>query len=694
MVIRSLALFLSLAIGLPAAPAFALRNQTTEGAWLEEKLTQALQGGDPVKAVKTVVSHFAQVVAPPKAPVTLPVAGAGLEEKFPWKFSSEVLGPDVTEFVLARDGKALYAIQLTSQKRPPGEIRDLKGSRLVKLNPLTLAVIQEGPLVDADASIAVSPDGRHLFAIQDGFLVRIATGSLQVTGRGPSINKRRWVLSPDGSVVYAVAREPRSRSRRKTLLVIDIMSKQMQVMAESRDEPWKSFEAFEVSPQGDLFVYEKRVTGGVGMFWGKVYRLARDGSSLTVRAASTEKFYWPHESGMRSFLSPDGRYFYGALRIPPDPEERSHHPLGAIRESLGGSLRLVKVDTRELQKARFGPVLWEPTSSSGLRPSFFVISDGKEIAAVISQKDERRWTRINADSLETIGPVTDVPSWLAELEDPNGHSVPGVFYSIGDRLLVRTDVSEGNQAVGRYEILPYSFLPISVDAERDVIYGISGPYEYTLLRLEVTPGETKQGGLEERPTNQTPFAKGKRLAERLAPYGVRVWQGLVQADDPSRVASTEQVVPLVERPEGMEFTLDIPMGSPTIKSLPVNLPEQFTLWVHPTLKDSVPAQWGVRVETLPENLGEARTVLREKVRAGDLVLLDKRNYDPSVHRSWKAILAEEARQGLWVAEGELSTMDRDEFAITLQILRNSGEVLPMVGPEQEIEGTQHRFIYA
>jgi len=135
------------------------------------------------------------------------------------------------------------------------------------------------------------------------------------------------------------------------------------------------------------------------------------------------------------------------------------------------------------------------------------------------------------------------------------------------------------------------------------------------------------------------------------------------------------------------------MGSPTIRSLPANLPEQFTLWVHPTLKDAVPAQWRVKVEVLPEKPEEARTVLREKVRAGDLVLLDKRNYAPAVHRSWKAILTEEARQGLWVAESELSTMDRDEFAITLQILRNSGEVLPAVGPEQEIEGTQRRFMY-
>jgi 6-phosphogluconolactonase len=203
-----------------------------------------------------------------------------------------------------------------------------------------------------------------------------------------------------------------------------------------------------------------------------------------------------------------------------------------------------------------------------------------------------------------------------------------------------------------------------------------------------------KSGLEELPSSRVPFGRGQSLVERLAPYGVRVWQGLVQADDPSRVASNEQVVPLVERPEGMEFTLEIPMGSPVIRAIPVNFPEQFALWVQPTLKDAVPAQWGMKVEVLPENLAEARAVLREKVRAGDLVLLDKRNYAPSVHRSWKTVLAEEARQGLWVAESELSTMDRDEFAITLQILRNSGEVLPAVGPEQEIEGTQHRFLYA
>lgn len=201
-------------------------------------------------------------------------------------------------------------------------------------------------------------------------------------------------------------------------------------------------------------------------------------------------------------------------------------------------------------------------------------------------------------------------------------------------------------------------------------------------------------GLEEPPGDQTPFARGRSLVERLAPHGVRVWQGLVQADDPSQVASDERVAPLIEKPEGMEFTLEIPASSSTIRSLAVNLPEPFILWVHPTLRDVVPAQWGVRVEVLPENLEEARTVLREKVRAGDLVLLDKKNYAPSVHRSWKAVLAEEARQGLWVTEGELSTMDRDEFAITLQILRNSGEVLPALGPEREIEGTQHRFIYA
>lgn len=204
----------------------------------------------------------------------------------------------------------------------------------------------------------------------------------------------------------------------------------------------------------------------------------------------------------------------------------------------------------------------------------------------------------------------------------------------------------------------------------------------------------EEGLFEEPSVDQVLSARGRSLVKRLAPYNVRVWQGPVQAGAPGRTVSNEPAAPLVEKPEGMEFTLEIPLGISAIRSLPADLPGQFTLWVHPILKDAVPARWGVKVEVLPEKLEEARTVLREKVRAGDLVLLDKRNYSPSVHRSWKAILAEEARQGLWVPESELSTMDRDEFAITLQILRNSGEVLPAVGPKQEIEGAQYRFIHA
>ncbi|MBI3292013.1 MAG: trypsin-like peptidase domain-containing protein, partial [Elusimicrobia bacterium] len=99
----------------------------------------------------------------------------------------------------------------------------------------------------------------------------------------------------------------------------------------------------------------------------------------------------------------------------------------------------------------------------------------------------------------------------------------------------------------------------------EVIGNTLGNFEFDNLADENDRRELKQAlsaaGLEEFPVSQTPFARGQRLAERLAPYGgVRVWQGLVQADDPSRVASDKRVVPLVERPEGMEFTLEIPMN--------------------------------------------------------------------------------------------------------------------------------------
>lgn len=51
-----------------------------EGAGLEEKLTQALQEGDPVTAVKTVVNSFEQLAVPPGGPITPSAAATGLEE--------------------------------------------------------------------------------------------------------------------------------------------------------------------------------------------------------------------------------------------------------------------------------------------------------------------------------------------------------------------------------------------------------------------------------------------------------------------------------------------------------------------------------------------------------------------------------------------------------------------------------------
>ena len=234
-------------------------------------------------------------------------------------------------------------------------------------------------------------------------------------------------------------------------------------------------------------------------------------------------------------------------------------------------------------------------------------------------------------------------------------------------------------------------------------HGSQNKEKLQLLKSKIKPGDnvvrlwTVPAGLEEPTLVQTPFAQGLRLAGRLAALPVRVWVGLIRVggDKPGLVASDERVPLLSGRPEGMQLTLEIPTESTAIRSIPVDLPEQFTLWLQPGLKDAVPAHWKIRIETLPENLAEARVVLREKVRPGDVVLLelDQKHYSYSIHQSWKAVLAEEGRRGLWIGKSELSVMDQDEFVITLQILRNTGEVLPAIGPQREIEDTKTRLTF-
>ncbi|MBI3615788.1 MAG: hypothetical protein HY211_04630 [Candidatus Omnitrophica bacterium] len=79
---RTLTLFLTLCLALPA-PSFALRNETTEGAGLEEKLAHSLQDGNPDAAFKTVTRQIGRLVVQPVPPVpgTVPPS-AGLEEEF------------------------------------------------------------------------------------------------------------------------------------------------------------------------------------------------------------------------------------------------------------------------------------------------------------------------------------------------------------------------------------------------------------------------------------------------------------------------------------------------------------------------------------------------------------------------------------------------------------------------------------
>ncbi|MBI3615840.1 MAG: hypothetical protein HY211_04910 [Candidatus Omnitrophica bacterium] len=230
-----MALFLALCLGLPSAPAFALRNQTTEGAGLEEQLTQALQDDDPIKGVKTVVGRFAQLAVPPRAPLTPRPVAAGMEEfrlvmqldsasskEYP-RSSLIAFNPVDQVLLLGKSEEPdegdeysspsdTFRIQTWSYKVPTKEKVGLKGELKKALSDGKLGV----------RKFVFSPDGKSIYVHRAGQRGKSATEEIlayswrtgATIGSGATFNAEELDVqdiagSPDGKTVFVLARHPR-----------------------------------------------------------------------------------------------------------------------------------------------------------------------------------------------------------------------------------------------------------------------------------------------------------------------------------------------------------------------------------------------------------------------------------------------------------------------------------------------------
>jgi len=199
----------------------------------------------------------------------------------------------------------------------------------------------------------------------------------------------------------------------------------------------------------------------------------------------------------------------------------------------------------------------------------------------------------------------------------------------------------------------------------------------------MSPPQPSTVGLEE-PVDA--FNQGRELANRLG-SSASVWVGLNRADDPQQVARNPQRVNRLS--QGM--TLEIPMQAPS-----ANIPADLTLWVHPSLAEQIPVEWGMsgRVRVFPIHLADPEEFVRQNVKPQDFVLLDRALYSNELHRNLKTLFARMGRQGLWVDSEELHAMDRSEFAFLLGLLRRAGISLPSLDLPAQIDGERHLFLEA